>query len=34
MDRLQSRIKRRKDARIFGSGTASPPVSVKEIPLA
>ena len=33
MDRLQSRIKRRKDARIFGDRTTSQPVSVKEIPL-
>jgi multidrug efflux pump subunit AcrB len=33
MDRLQSRIKGRKDAKIFGDQAASQPVSVKEIPL-
>jgi multidrug efflux pump subunit AcrB len=34
MDRLQLRLKRRKDARILGGPTTPHPVSVKQVPLA
>ncbi len=33
MDRLQSRMKRRREARIFSGGAAAQPSSINELPL-